>query len=321
MVRKHKKHKIMLFTILAFVLVAGGLAYAFRGNIASLGYDWLVADHVEDNFKDSYKPLGNRPEAPKTDFDKPFSMLLLGVDARGKEQGRSDTIVYMVARPEDGKLLMVSIPRDTYTEIVGTGHNDKINHAYAFGGAEMSVDSMEKLLGTRVDHYATINFEGFKDVVDEMGGISLPIEKDIVNKGAGHEKFTIKGNQSSYNGTDALNFVRYREDAGGDIARTERQRQFLEAMLDKVSSLSMWTKIPDVLNIVGNNFTTDLQPSEINSLAKKYLQSGYAIMSHTLEGEGKRMGPQGVWYYVPDPDDVRKTQQLITKWLDSEANV
>ena len=145
-----------------------------------------------------------------------------GIDERNKEIGRSDTMIYTVVRPIDGAILMVSIPRDTYTAIIGketkSGKQweDKITHAYAFGGAKMSVETVKNLFDSHIDHYATINFQGFRDVIDSMGGITLPVTEDLVNDDADHEKFVVKAGQDLYNGADALNYVRYREDAGGD---------------------------------------------------------------------------------------------------------
>jgi LCP family protein required for cell wall assembly len=248
-------------------------------------------------------------------------MLLMGVDARGNETGRSDTLIYTVVRPQDGKVLMMSIPRDTYADIVGKDMKDKITHAYAFGGAEMAVNSVEKLLDAKVDHYAAIDFQGFVKVVDTLGGIPLPIGKDIVNKDADHEKFVVKANQDSYAGVDALNYVRYREDAGGDMSRTERNRVFLEALMHKASSLKQWTKIPEVLDIVGDNFSTDIPPASMSELAKKFLETGHEIKSYTLKGEGKRMGQQNLWYFVADEDDLTAVRATIAAWLDSDTQV
>lgn len=315
-----RRLKIALLSTMAVLVVAAGLIYSNRGALAALGYDWFLADKVEESFKDSYKPLADRPvptEPPKV--EEPFSMLLLGVDARANERGRSDTIIYTVVRPQDGKVLMMSIPRDTYADIVGKGKKDKITHAYAYGGAEMAVNSVEELLDAKVDHYATINFEGFKEVVDTLGGISLPITEDIVNKGADHEKFTVKANKTSYDGTEALNFVRYREDAGGDWSRTERNRQFLEALMQKASSMNQWSKIPEVLDIVGDNFSTDLMPSSMSELAKKFLQTGHTIRSYTLQGVGKRMGAENLWYMVADDNDLTAVRETIAAWMNPDT--
>ncbi|QMV42160.1 LCP family protein [Cohnella cholangitidis] len=318
--RNYRRFKVAILSFFVVLVVLGGAAYANRGAISAWGYDIFLSDKVEASFQDSYQPLTDRPvteEPPQV--EEPFSMLLMGVDARAKERGRSDTLIYTVVRPKDGNVLMVSIPRDTYADIVGKDRMDKITHAYAFGGAEMAVNSVEKLLDAEIDHYATINFQGFIKVVDTLGGIHLPIGKDIVNKDADHEKFTVKANKDSYTGVEALNYVRYREDAGGDMSRTERNRVFLEELMSRASSLQQWNKIPEVLDIVGDNFSTDLPPVSMNELAKQFLQTGHEIQSYTLKGTGKRMGSQNLWYFVSDEEDLNQVRATIATWLNPET--
>jgi len=321
------KRKIVLVGLLTIVMLAAAIGYANRGALASWGFDRLLSKDVEERLADSYEPLPNHPAPSQTPSGeaeddaqvRPFSVLLMGVDARGNERGRSDTLIYTVVRPKDGRVLMVSIPRDTYAEIVGKGTMDKITHSYAFGGPEMAVASVEELLGATVDHYASINFQGFVKAVDELGGIALPITQDIVNKQADHEKFTIKANQPKYDGRDALNFVRYREDAGGDMSRAERTRQFLDALIHKAASLQQWNKIPELLAIIGDHFRTDIVPSDMTDLVKRFLQIDHAITSYTLKGEGKRMGPDNLWYYEADEADLAAVKTAIAQWLDPDT--
>lgn len=314
---KHHRGIKVIVALLAVLVVASGVGYANRGSLAAWGFDLFLSKKVEAKLADSYQPLTDRPSPSETPAaTEPFALLLMGVDARpGELVGRSDTLIYTVVRPQDGNVLMVSIPRDSYADIVGKNKKDKITHAYAYGGPEMAVNSVEKLLDAHIDHYASINFEGFKQAVDTLGGISLPITKDIVNKGADHEKFTIKANQSSYTGEEALDYVRYREDAGGDVARTERNRVFLESLIHKASSMNEWDKIPDLLDIVGDNFRTDIQPSSLTDLAKQFLQTDHRIQSYTLKGTGARMGKDNLWYMVLDEQDLANVQQTIAKWL------
>jgi LCP family protein required for cell wall assembly len=319
--RKYHKFKVIIISVVMLLVVIAGIGYANRGALSALGYDWFLSNKVEASLADSYKPLKDRDEVAAPEVENPFSMLLLGVDARASERGRSDTIIYTVVRPQDGRVLMLSIPRDTYADIVGKDKKDKITHAFAFGGAEMAVNSVEKLLDAKVDHYAAIDFQGFKQVVDTLGGIPLPITKDIVNKGVDHEKFVVKANQDVYNGVDALNFVRYREDAGGDNSRTVRNHQFLEALMHKASSLKQWANIPEILGIVGDNFTTDLPPESMSQLAKQFLQEGHQIRSYTLKGDGKRMGTQNLWYSVADEEDLTAVRSTIAAWLNPETSV
>jgi LCP family protein required for cell wall assembly len=318
----YRRYKIAIIAAFMLFIIAAGVIYSNRGALSALGYDWFFSSKVEASFADSYQPLKDRTTAEKPQVENPFSMLLMGVDARENEKhGRSDTLIYTVVRPKDGHVLMISIPRDTYADIVGKDTKDKITHAYAFGGAEMAVNSVEKLLDAKIDHYASIDFKGFVQVIDTLGGISLPITKDIVNKGAYHEKFIVKANKDNYSGVEALNFVRYREDAGGDMSRADRNRQFLEALMHKTSSLKQWTKIPEILDIVGENFSTDLPPESMSELAKQFLQTGHVINSYTLKGEDKRMGKQNLWYYDLDQNDLATVRATIAAWLNQETPV
>jgi len=310
--------------VLAAVVVLGLIGYMNRTALALWGFDLLLREQIEEKLEGSYQPLEGREQAERSPSivpisreqkPEPFSMLLMGIDARGKERGRSDTMILSVVRPADNAILMVSIPRDTYVEIEDHGE-DKITHAYAYGEAELAVDTVERFFDVTVDHYATINFTGFREVIDAMGGIALPIEKDLVNDDPDHEKFVVKGGQPLYNGNDALNYVRFREDAGGDTSRTGRHQVFLGAILDKASGIGQWTKIPELIDIMGHNFTTDIRPSDMVEMAKDMLTQGTrTIHSHTLKGEGKRKSPGGAWIYQVDEQDMEQAKAMVEDWL------
>ncbi|WP_343224461.1 LCP family protein [Paenibacillus sp. ACRRX] len=324
--RKKKKGKNTArkwWIILGVVLILGLSGFIFRKQLAIFAFDVFLSGSVEDKLSDSYKPIKGKPEVNR-EITEPFSALLLGVDQRDHEIGRSDTIIFSVVRPKDNKVLLVSIPRDTYTEIIGHGSSDKINHAFAFGsankeigGPKMSMDTVGNLLDHEINHYATINFEGLKDVVDAVGGVKLPIKEDIVNKAAEHEKFRIEANKPIYSGQEALYFVRYREDS--DMNRTERHRIFLKAIMDRAIEMDQITKIPSLMDIMGKNFTTDMRPRYMIDLAKQMFQMDGAptINSYMLHGEGKRI--DGVWYYLPNEEDLTYIKSLITNWMDPKT--
>ena len=311
------------YTIIAIVLVlilAG--AYTFRKSLVVLAFDMFLSDQVEKTLEEkSYKPLEEDLVTPKAEpiamQIKPFSVLLLGTDQREDEPARSDTMIYAVIRPKESKVLLVSIPRDTYTEIVGKGKKDKINHAFAFGGQQMAKDTMEALLDHELDYYAAINFEGLRDAVDAIGGVELPIQKDIVNKGADHEKFTIKANQSIYSGTDALNYVRYREDS--DFNRTKRQQVFLDQMAKKMMNFNQITNIPQLLDVMGTNLQSNMQPKFMIDLAKQLLTgSEVQITSYTVMGANMRLN--GVSYEEANEEDLKFAQDLIDNWMNNATS-
>jgi LCP family protein required for cell wall assembly len=319
---KKFKKKYIIAVIVLLVIVAGG--FLFRKPLAVLAFDLFLSDQMETKLAEkSYQPLvsDNKPKPePIVYKSDPFSLMLLGTDQRGNETARSDTMMYAVIRPEDYKILLISIPRDTYTEIIGHAGNkkDKITHAYAFGGQQMAKDSLEALLGHDIQYYATINFQGLKDAVDAIGGVPLPIQKDIVNKGKDHEKFTIKGGKSNYNGEEALNYTRYREDS--DFNRTKRQQVFIDVVANKMLSISQIGNIPELLDIMGDNFKTNIQPSMIIDLAKKFMGGKEMdISSFTVMGEGKRM--DGIYYDIVDEKDLNEAKLLIDNWMNAGTPV
>lgn len=110
---------------------------------------------------------------------EPFSVLMLGVDERKDDSGRSDTMIVITVNPEKQTMKMLSIPRDTRTEIIGHDTVDKINHAYAFGGVPMAVDTVENFLNIPIDYYVFINMEGFLQIIDTLGGVTINNDMDL----------------------------------------------------------------------------------------------------------------------------------------------
>lgn len=306
-----------LYIALAAVVLLGGLGYLFRGQLAVMAFDLFMSDKVESSLQKSYKPLQSEqtPE-PVVLQSEPFSVMLLGSDQREDEPARSDTMIFAVVRPKESNILLVSIPRDTYVDIIGKDKKDKITHAFAFGGHQMAKDTMEAFLDEEIDYYSSINFQGLKDVVDAMGGVELPIGKDIVNKGKDHEKFTVKANKPIYTGEEALNYVRYREDS--DFNRAKRQQVFLDAVAKRMMEPGQIAKVPEFIEIMGDNFQTDMQPKFITDLAKQMLTGGKPeITSFTIMGEGMRLN--GVYYNDANDEDVKRAQEMIDNWMDPET--
>lgn len=296
----------------AIIALAAGIvlvgAFLFRKQLAVLAFDMFLSDKVEQSLDRTYKPIYETKDTIGIE-DNPFSLLLLGIDQRDKEIGRSDSILYTVVRPKDNRILLLSIPRDSYAEIVGKDKQDKIAHAYAFGGAKMSVESVEHLLQHPVNHYAAINFKGFRDVVDALGGVELPITEDIRNQSPYHDKFLIEANKPIYTGLEALNYVRYREDS--DMNRMERNRIFLQALIKRMVQLDKISHLPELLEIAGDNLDTDILPGDMIGLAKMMLlkDSLPSFTSYSLVEEGKIM--DDIWYGILDEENLDYARKLI----------
>lgn len=219
----------------------------------------------------------------KDEKRQPFSILLLGVDARPGDKGRSDTMIVMSVNPELNSTKMVSIPRDTRTRIVGKGFEDKINHAYAFSGSMMAIETVENFLDIPIDYYVKVNMDGFKDIVNAVGGVSVN-NKFPFSEGGQHFP---KG-KMSLNGKEALSYVRMRKaDPNGDFGRQQRQRQVIKGVITKGKSLSSITRYEEILNALGENVKTNLTLKEMATIQKDYRSASKDLQQIQLKGNGK----------------------------------
>ncbi|WP_306459231.1 MULTISPECIES: LCP family protein [unclassified Paenibacillus] len=311
-----KRWKKPLIIILSTLIVLGGVGFIYQKQLVLLAFNLFASGTVKEALDESFKPVGDK-DAPVVEHTDPFSLLLLGIDQRDNEPSRSDTIIYSVVRPEENKVLLLSIPRDSYTDIIGRDVKSKINSAYAHGEAKMAMDTVEHLLENKVDFYAAINFNGLKDIVDAVGGVELPIKKNIENKLKTHEKLFVEANKPIYSGEEALGYVRYREDS--DFNRTMRHRLFLSAFMNRALEVKNLTKIPDVIQIAGSNFTTNMNSDFIMKFAESLYMKDNAptISNYMLKGEGATRS--GTWYYDLSESDLQYVRTLLANWLDPDT--
>ncbi len=241
---------------------------------------------------------------------KALSFLLLGVDQRGSEAGRSDTIIVVTVNPTTGESKMLSIPRDLKTEIIGVGSNDKINHAYAFGGPEMARDTVEHLLDLRIDYFAEINLKGFTDLVDAVDGVT--VENDI---NFSYYEMQFPKGPVSLNGKEALAYARMRhDDPRGDFGRQIRQRQVVQAVADKLTADFSLTRFNDVLTALGKNVKTDIPFPVVRKLATDYRDSLKQVETLSLEGSGG-IESDHIYYWHPTAASLKQVQTELQKEL------
>jgi len=272
--------------------------------LAVVVYGILVFKGLTDTAKEIHEPidrdLSEKREAPVAFKKKePFSVLVLGVDEREGDKGRSDTMIVLTVNPELKSTKMVSIPRDTYTEMVGKGVQDKINHAYAFGGIEMSMDSVEGLLDIPIDYVVQVNMESFKDIVDAVGGIKVNNALDF-KVGT----YTFPKGEITLDGEEALSFVRMRyEDPRGDFGRQDRQKQVIQAVMREGASLNSLVNFKDIFGVIGKNVRTNMTFDEMTDVQSKYRNAfGKVDQLFIKEGQGKKMN--GVWYYIMNDQEL-----------------
>ncbi|MFH7818895.1 polyisoprenyl-teichoic acid--peptidoglycan teichoic acid transferase TagU [Neobacillus thermocopriae] len=240
----------------------------------------------------------------------PFSVLMLGVDQRGNDRGRSDTIIVLTVNPNNNSIKMLSIPRDTRTEIIGKGKQDKINHAYAFGGVPMAIDTVENFLDIPIDYYIQVNMEGFKDIVDAVGGVTVRNDLDF-----SYDGFHFAKGEINLTGEEALAFARMRkEDPRGDFGRQTRQRQIIQAVINEGASLSTLTNYSSIFNALGKNVKTNLTFDEMVNIQKNYKQVGQNIEQMEIKEQGTKIN--GIYYGIVSNEEKQRIQNELKAQLE-----
>ncbi|MED1266872.1 LytR family transcriptional regulator [Bacillus mycoides] len=294
-----KKILFWILGIIGVLVIAGGV------------YAYTVYSNVSNTLNTVHKPL-DRDKSDKRDKkveiadNKPISILLMGVDQEDNGTGRSDSLMLFTLNPKTKSMKITSIPRDSYTEIVGKGKKDKINHAYAFGGIDMTVKTVENFLNVPVDHYIEVNMAGFKDIVDAVGGVDVNNDLEFTSR----ESHFAKGN-IHLNGETALKYTRMRyEDPRGDFGRQMRQRQVIQAVIKKGASVSSLASYGDVLKAIEKNVKTSLTQDQMFDIQKNYKDCMENSEEIQIPGDGHKAA-DGIWYYyVPDAAKQDITNKL-----------
>ncbi|MGM0843756.1 MAG: LCP family protein [Bacillota bacterium] len=306
--RLRVKRIIMLIGLLLTVLVA------FGGYILYSAYD---AANQSFNELERGDKSNLREEAVEVSKD-PFSVLIMGVEdySTGGENGRTDSLMVATFNPDTQTVKLLSIPRDTLAEIPGQAEKDKINHAYAFGGKEATIDSVETLLDIPIDYYMTVGFSGFKDIIDEVGGVTIDVPFDF-NEKSDEDKQLIyfTEGQMTLNGEEALAYARMRkQDPRGDFGRNDRQKQVMTAVIDRLLSPSSISKLDDVAEHVGDNIQTNMRVTTALAIQRKYPGfNSENIEKLTLGGTDDYIG--GIYYFRPDEAQLLELQSELNQHL------
>lgn len=241
-----------------------------------------------------------------------LNVLLMGLDTRDDDlTGRSDVLILFSLDQSNGNVDMVSIPRDTYVEIVGKGKKDKINHAYAFGGEEMTIKTVEEHLNIDIDHHVVFNFNGFMDIVDALGGVGIDVpfdfsEQDSTGKAG---KMVFKKGLQTLDGEQALAYVRMRkQDPAGDVGRNERQKQVIQAVVKELKTIQSVGTYLDVYSAVNKSMSSDVGVTDIPLLIPK-VNKVETFNSISMSGTGTYIN--GIYYMLPDKKNLAEVQDLL----------
>lgn len=282
--------------------------------IATFAYSYFKIDKsVVSTFKQSQKTI----PIDQT-FDK-FSLLIVGIDendsrkAEGqtRENSRTDSIIYATVNKKSKEAHIVNIPRDSLTLMTtkediskaNVSFYDKITHAYAYGGIDNTIQSVNNLLNVPINFYVIINFKAFEDTINMLGGVEVDVPFDMVEQNANGEANTVslKKGRQLLNGEEALAFARSRY-YDSDIERGQRQLQIISSILNKAKDLNLLTKINDLISITENNVTHNLTTSQITTLVSMFATTDMNIISHRIGGYDASL--DGVYYYYPKPSHL-----------------
>lgn len=302
-----KKRRGCLWTIGILFVILLGIGVFVYSQLRSTT-DTIHSDITEDAIRHESR----QDKEVDLKGDSPFSILLLGIDTgdMGRvDRGRSDTMMVATMNPSTNKTTIVSIPRDTYTEIVGRGTTDKINHAYAFGGPAMAVNSVQNLLDIPIDYFVSVNMRGIQQIVDAIGGVQVTPTRSFSQSGY---QF-VAGQPTQMDGQMALAYSRMRS-LDGDYARQGRQREVVVAIVDKIASFDSILNYQSILETTENNVLTNMQFNDMLDAFINYRGAAGNIEQIQMSGSGTMMG--GVYYEIIPEGEISSISQQLKSELE-----
>ena len=279
-----KKITLWIVGIILFIILGLGVGTYIYANSLLNKMEKVEIDKEEVGITEDVKEK-------LTQYDDTITNIaLFGVDAEDGQAGRSDSIMIATIDTHNKKLKLTSIMRDSYVNIDGHGL-DKINHAYAFGKAQLSIKTLNENFDLNIQNFVAVNFSSLPKIIDKIGGIELDIdseELEYINSYIRNVNTINNTNSPSIassgiqhvDGTQAMAYCRIRYTSGGDYKRTERHREVLSKIFEKILSMSP-TTYPSLLNDLLPMVSTNLDGSEIMELGNKILKIG----NTTLEQE------------------------------------
>lgn len=246
--------------------------------------------------------------------DSITNIALFGIDAGDDGVGRSDSIMIATIDTTHKKLKLTSIMRDSYVNIEGHGL-DKINHAYAFGGPELAINTINRNFNLNIKDFVTVNFSSLPKIIDKIGGIDIEVDEEELQyiNGYINNVNNINGTSSPQitttgvhhmDGTQAMAYCRIRYTTGGDYKRTERHREVLSAIFSKVAQMSV-TQYPSLLNEILPMVETSLKSSDILDLGNEIIKMGIPSIEQErfpLDGYCQGQMIDGIYYLVFDKE-------------------
>ncbi len=298
--KKKRMRRFFLFCSVVLIALAGYVFYQYQQGLAEADGDFQKDGQFEFNGKSANLDTMN--------------VLLLGIDSRGEEHSRADTIMIAHYDKDNNQPKIVSLMRDSYVDIPGYGKN-KINAAYAFGGPELLRKTIKENFGIDVNYYAVVDFKGFSKVVDTIApnGIEVDINQRM-SHGIG---MTLEPGKQTLHGEELLGYVRFRHDSQSDFGRVQRQQEVLGKLTEEALSLQTIAKAPKLWGIIDPYVDTNVPPKTFVSIGKDFLLgSSNELDSLRIPVDGafinERVSGAGAVLRL----DLEKNRQEIQTFLD-----
>ncbi len=322
--KEKPKNKAIKITLLVIVILLV--------TVTSYGaYALVKFKNAYDSSKVDLKREGNKSNLREEDVSvkkDPISILLVGVEdySSQAENGRADTQMVITLDPDTSEINLLTVPRDARVKIENAGEYTgihKINAAYnygsitGYGAIKLQVETVEKFLNIPIDNFIAVNFDGFRDIVDALGGVTIDVKEAFWEDNIYDRKQRIEFHKGDahLNGEEALAFVRMRyRPVNVSYSREERQRQFLTATINQAKSTNTIFKIGQIADILGENVETDLNPKEIYALQKQYLNAKN-ISTKTIEIKGEDKYIDKVSYFMPNMESLENVSMELRKIL------
>jgi len=299
-----KVKKILTIILIALIVII----------VTFIGYTYYILSSINPNNNQNNEE--NTLPGREIDWNKKINILLVGIDQRYEdEMSRSDTNLLLSIDPKNKKLVLISLPRDSLVTLPGYEGDQKLAHAHSYGGVPLLVKTIESILNIEIPYYIEVNFDGFKKMIDLIGGVTIDVEKDMDYESyLGDVRIHLKKGLQHLNGEKALEYVRFRMDETGDIGRMERQQKFIKAIIKQALALSNTIKLQKALLELKNWVKTNLEPSQIikiGLIVKNINEED--MISFTLPGT---LGWKNhLSYYILDYD---KINEIVEKYLKDE---
>ncbi|MCR6112280.1 LCP family protein [Bacillus sp. A301a_S52] len=309
--RRSPFRRLMRYVLLTmlFLVIAGG---------SVLGYMIFQVSSVTNDAQEELN-RGEKSALRDTVVDPvedPISILFLGLDTREADlSGLTDAMILATFNPDEKTIKMVNIPRDSYVNIIGREPMDKINHAHAFGGVDMTVDTVEHLLNVPVDYVVSLNFTAFMEIVDTIGGVEVDVPMPISDTdNATYGTIEIDEGLQTLNGEEALAYARMRkDDPRGDLGRGDRQKDIIEAVIKQSANFKTITNFNSLMESLGNNLRTNLGFSNLVSM-HSYASELDNIDQLSLDGDNMML--EGIYYFSLHENSVQEVSQTLQQHLE-----